>query len=151
MTPTGFADYSGGAVARSRGTIYAVQAWNNLFPLNLSLTVIAGKAWRILSLYGELTTNGNAGSRLPYLLCTLATVPVFKAFANLTTGPSTTGFYSWYPGAVYYPAASAIVATPLPIDLVLPAGAVLSTVTLNEDAGDTWSNAYALVEEWPYP
>lgn len=113
-----------------------------------SITVPAGEKW-ILKSFSLVNVQAGAGSTWPVLQITDGTNVIWQAYAGTAAqAVSTTCRFSWAPAcpAIIAGATTAVKATgPLPVDLVLGAGYVISTVTVGLSASGDYGIPWASV------
>lgn len=114
-----------------------------------TLTVPAGKLWRVRSWVGTLTTSAVAGVRQPFARAQTGAAVVFARSAQATTvGPGAAASFNWALG-LSNPATSIATAGIAGLfDLLLPETRVFAIVTAAFDAGDQWSAVSYSLEEW---
>lgn len=114
----------------------------------ISETVPTGARWRLLGIRSGMVADANVATRVAQLVMTdgATTIMLVPPSASQTAGQTRTYNAT---GAPIYPAVSASqLGWTLPPYMLLPAGAIISTVTLNLQVGDNWTTPQLLVEEW---
>ena len=117
----------------------------------ISVTVPAGKVWRIQSVRFKLATSAAVANRRVNLQFSfdgvLADVDRESSFTQ-TAGETST--YSWSQTEVAGASTTAgFLMDPIPIDYILPAGGTIQTVTAASlDVGDQYSAVHFIVEEF---
>lgn len=109
---------------------------------------------RLIGVRAALTTSAIAGSRVPLLEVLDNLLNVVLLWAPTTAqAPSNTENFVWSAAPlVLTPTSTNVTQTPLPDNLILPAGySVQATTTgldTNAATGDLWSTIFAYYEEW---
>lgn len=112
-------------------------------------TVPAGARWRVLSIGAQLTTDANAGNRffrividegsgVPFIITWNDTAVTASKLGELCAGQH---------ASVYAFAGPFYRHLPLP-ETVLPAGSRIQILADNKQAGDQFSDAKILIQEW---
>lgn len=114
----------------------------------MEVTVPVNERWRLQSGLVTLTTDGTAAMRIPRIQIEVGGNRVFRALAENTVTASLTRILTFSSGASLSPATVADDIIPLPVNLYLPGGAIIKTVTSNLQTGDQYSAANLLVEKW---
>lgn len=131
-----------------RGNMRSIVGTTPASGAEISETVPAGAVWRLSLFSFSITTTAAAGSRNPVLVIDdgvniLATLP-----PNFSPPASTTWNYSYGAGLPSFDVGQPGSIEPLPVDLYLPAGFRIRTVTGTLVAGDQYTSPKYLVEEW---
>lgn len=112
-----------------------------------SLTVPGGHLYRVLSVYGVLTTDANVADRAIEVRATIDGSVVGRFPTAGTVPANSTAAATWAPHLDASAGTAALVGS-IP-ELPLTAGAVLATLTTGIQAGDQWSAVNVLVlDEW---
>lgn len=111
----------------------------------------AGEAWRVLALFGRLTTSATVATRYADLRLDRSTALNQNYFRDgIVSGQAASLFwdYTWALGCsvVVNNTGNGRVLRPFP-DLIMRQNEVISTLTLNLQAGDQWSLIQLLVEK----
>lgn len=114
-----------------------------------TVTVPAGKWWRVYAIHLKLVTSATVANRIARLIFDNGTNPIYKASNDLAHAATQTTEYSFTRASTADAAqAAASVARVYPIpDLVLAPGYRVRTVTDAIQVGDQYSEFTLLVEE----
>lgn len=119
--------------------------------VDFSTTVPNLARWRVIALRASLTTAVAVANREVILALGTAGSPVYNAIAVPLQAASLTYGYSWGAGVttllVIAGATTPNINTSIPVDLWLPNGSTVASVTQNLQAADQWSSVQLLVEE----
>jgi hypothetical protein len=110
-----------------------------------SVTVPLNTQWRVLSIRAPLVTDATVANRDPRLLLLAGGQQLALVQSGISQPASATFDYLWFPGAVFNAAPPPVTAmAPMPA-VVLPAGALIESLTANLQAGDNWGPPVLLV------
>lgn len=125
---------------------------------NETLSVEVGDAgaapvtWRLHSMWLQLATDATVGNRQVQVIVRDGTAELFRAGGNVNQPASTTYVYVACASGVLGQVGSApslVHHLPLPVGMLLRSGWFIETSAQGLQAGDTYSNAQLLLEEWP--
>jgi hypothetical protein len=142
-------DYFAGLPANSRGQSLAEALGLQTPHVELAFTVPTAKLWRVQALRFEFSTDSTVVNRTVLYTVALAVGGALYVPSAVVQTATQDRFYSCYPGAVPVTIATGFPVIPIPSDLLLAAGSVIGTLTLNFQLTDRYLNASLLVEEWP--
>jgi len=132
------------------GYVRYVSGTNPAIGSQATITVPAGRIWRVLSCRATLSTSASVANREVRFRQNQGGGFVFIAPAVHTQPENTTYIYTWVSGGrtdqVMYNVNPVIV----PDVVYLKGGDVVQTEVLNWQAGDDWSAIEMTVEEWLY-
>lgn len=112
-----------------------------------TVTVPAGKVWRVLSVRASLVTSATVANRAPALTVSDGSAVFLTVPAPAVQAASLTGVFDWYEYASAQ-AVGNVQAAALP-ELIIPAGFVLASSTAAIAAGDQWSAPVVyVIETW---
>lgn len=126
----------------SLSSVIAVSVANPAAGSDFSQTLAAPWTNRLLiQVNGTFATSAVVATRVPRLRVTLGAggPTILEATATGTQAASSTNRFIWFPGAVAVGAGGEIV-SPMPNNMVLPIGAVVTCSTANIDAADQWTS-----------
>lgn len=103
--------------------------------------------WRLVSLGATMTTSAGAANREVSIRLFGDATNFVSIPAGLTHIASQVRFYNWGPGLRAGAGATALDLSS-PLELWMPSGFALRTITLNIQAADQWGTARLVVEEW---
>jgi hypothetical protein len=132
------------------GFIYGFNVANPAAGNDFTQIIPALVRWRLKSIYALFTASAVAANRFPNWNLTLLTGGLYRGQAIAAVLASTNSLIIGIAGATYTPPAEfqLIQYIPIPPDLIMPAGSVISSFTPNKDVGDTWTNITLNIEEW---
>jgi hypothetical protein len=133
-----------------RRLIVGVPVANPLAGADPTITVPAGRFWRVATFTGKLATSGTAGNRLPVLTITTDGTTVYAKAAPVVVAASGAAWYTWAVQGGDNDLAltgGTIYATSRLPDLLLPPGAALVLTTDQLAAGDQWSSIGLYVQD----
>lgn len=110
-----------------------------------TLTVPAGKVWRIRTIEADLVTSATVADRSVALSVSDGSTTFVRAAPAAVQAASLTRHYCWWANASALAFGSSI-SQPIP-ELVVPAGYVIAVATDNIDAGDQWAAPVLYVTE----
>ncbi|MGH9411301.1 MAG: hypothetical protein ACRD1V_17845, partial [Vicinamibacterales bacterium] len=113
--------------------------------------VPVGARWRVKAITAPLVTSSAVANRFPNLIVDDGAKTVFQVGTDQAQTASTTTTYSIAEGIGLEGNSDNVVLGTLPVDLRLPAGFRLRSLTTALDAGDNWGAPQILVEEWIEP
>lgn len=130
------------------GAIRSVQVAAPAAGAELAVTVPDNARWRLHTLTASLVASATVATRSPRFVFgdgtnELASVESLSTIAAGETGVWSLGAFGFAGGT-----SAKRFTVPIPAGIVLPAGATIASVTTAIDAGDQWSAAQLLVEEW---
>ncbi len=133
------------------GLISTVTGTNPVAGAEFTMTVPTGARWRLVSVYGYLTTNATVANRTVHLIVDNGSTSVCYVAAQTAQTASQDIEYTF--GATLPSVATTAAASvnPLPEQLHLVAAYRIRTFTTNLQAGDDWGAPRVLVEEWIEP
>lgn len=135
------------APLQMRGKSHAVLGSDPAANTEASIAVPDGQYWLLRSIRGTLVTDGNAATRSVTLSITHRNGEIIECPMGTTQAASLSYKYNWFVGAAsVFGATSLRMTAPIPVDLLLPPGSTLDTVTTNKQATDNWGPLSALVE-----
>lgn len=124
----------------------AVQA-NPSAGADFTITVPAGLAWRVRSVFAQLVTSGTVASRQVNLVIKDDQGNIItEVAASGTQAASLTGSYTFAANEPLAGASNTFV-IPIPQDLVLPESFTIGSSTGSIQTGDQWQNITVLAEE----
>lgn len=129
------------------GTLKVVSGSDPAAGAEVSDTVPAGKAWRVISVLVALVTSATVATRRTHLVIDDGTTTFYRRGSNATQAASLTQNYLFCGEGPEASARGTFVADPLP-QIDLPAGARIKTVTENIQAGDDYGAPQYYVEEY---
>jgi hypothetical protein len=110
-----------------------------------TVNVPVNTQWRVLSIRAPLVTDGTVANRETRLRIISGGNQVAIIPSGVVQAASETRDYLWFPGGVFHATpATGDVSAPMPA-VVLPAGAIIESLTLNLQAGDNWGPPVLLV------
>lgn len=113
-----------------------------------TVTVPGGMAWRLLTVYSQLTTSAVSATRSPFLLVTDGTTILYRLPAGGTVTASSTLLMTW---GVDFPLTASPIGsaalTPLPGRVLMMPGWVLALSVAGMGAADTLTGTSLLVVE----
>jgi len=144
-------DELGGLTELVLGTAYqrVIEVPNPPAGQGWTVTVPGGVAWRLLTVLARLAASAVAATRYPALLISDSTTQVCRLPAGGSAAASGVLWSTWAVSATI--TASAIgssAVAPLPRDVLLMPGWVLTLVVANMDVGDTLTFNSLLVREY---
>jgi hypothetical protein len=132
----------GGALRSITGTTPGVG-------VEVSETVPTGARWELISFMATLVTSATVANRVPSLVLDDGANVFARPSILVNETASTTWPNNWGQG---YTAASTslggAVMSPLPVNVRLPSGGRIRTITAALQAGDQWNAVQYLVREW---
>ena len=146
--------YPGGRIESStegRGLIRVIQGTNPAAGVEISETVPTGVRWRLISVHAVLVNDATVSTRIISLVITSNAVDTARLLAGGALTANQTGRHTWDSGGVITGASTPSLQGCIAIDLFLEAGVVITTSTINLQAGDNWGAPSFRVEEWIEP
>lgn len=132
----------GGIMIRFLGTDPAAN-------VEITQTVPSGEVWKVRSIAFTLVSDGNAANRFVTLTITDGTNTILQISPAAVQTATQTVRYNFAPNlSARQNATTLIQEQPLPADLILPAGSVISTVTTARQATDNFGAPYLQVEKF---
>lgn len=113
-----------------------------------TMTQPAFTRWRLLSVWGHLTTSAVVGNRAPTLIISAGGVTLLSLPAVAVIPANTGNDFSWAAGLPLMPALFNQQATALPTDFQVSENGTIATTTNGVQAGDQWTALAVQVEEW---
>ena len=127
-----------------RRTIQAVPVAAPAAGADWSITVPGAELWRVLAIYGELTSDANVANRDVQLVVTLNGATIMNLPYNSHQTAGSTNTYTWAPYVdSRSPNTRHITALP---ELRLLPGATIAAATGSIQAGDQWANVVIYAE-----
>jgi hypothetical protein len=134
-----------------RGAMRSITGTTPAAGAEISETVPAGAMWRLISIFYQLNTSATVASRFLSLIVDDGTNILFNPLGLVTSIPAGNNErMTWSAGGPSFQS-TGFCATPLPVDLFMPAGYRFRTSTPAIQAGDQYTAPQYLVEEWMYP
>lgn len=113
----------------------------------LSFTVAAGTSYKLLAIRFSLVTAAVAASRRVHIVLTVDAIKVLDTFGTTDQIISETKVYSCFPMAGLTASSNGDdILIPIPKDLILTPGSIITTETTNLDGGDDFSVMQLFVE-----
>lgn len=144
--------YPGGRYGSSidgAGVIRTISGTDPAAGAEISETVPTGARWRLMSLQSVLTTSVAVANRNVQIVIDDGTNETYRAACASNQAASNAFRYSFSAsGVTNVPASANTHMVPTPAPAILGPGYRIRTITNLLDAGDNWSQAFILVEEW---
>lgn len=116
--------------------------------VEISETVPTNAMWRLRSVQMTLVTDATVAARTPHLVIDDGTDIQQRIPSNAGISASTTQPVCWCPIGDDTPSSTGAHGAPHPMNLFLPPGSRVRTLTSNLQAGDDWGAPVLSVEEW---
>lgn len=135
------------------GNLQTLQIANPAAGAEFTVTVPTNARWRFCCVRGTLVTAVAAANRSAILNFNNAGNVFYNACAAPVQAASLTWGYSWGAGVttllVTVGSTTPNVETSIPVDLWLPGGSTVQSITQNIQAADQWTAIFANIEECP--
>lgn len=113
----------------------------------IALTVPANEWWRLKAICFTLVTSADVANRRVYLKLTSSNGGPIYIATNVTQTAGQTKKYTFFEGAVLIEdQVNNIIQSPLPLDIMLPPGAFINTITSGLVAADDFGFPYVTAE-----
>lgn len=140
-----------GSAFEARGSIRSIVGTTPAAGADIVETVPTGAVWRLIAFNYAITTSSTAGSRTLGLQVDDGTNVFLSLQSNFQPAANATFNYSWGAGLPSFILGNPGSIEPLPVELYLPAGFRIRTLSTVIASNDQYTSPKYLVEEWMQP